>query len=150
MQNIQSKATPTHSFEIFLAAAGAFVSLLLSVRAGQVVSLSQPMWPLPGLYLIETAGVSFIALLGIVRGGSLGASVAWSIVGLLLAFAAMGAWSIGLLFLPVALIFALAANLSDRRQGLSVMRHIGLSVLAGMAQIILMFTVVRLMQPIIF
>ncbi len=103
------------------------------------------MWPLPGLYLVEMVALSAIAMFGIVRDISLGGIVTWVVVGVFFAFVVMGAWSIGFLFLPVALIFAVTALLSDRRQ--SIVMHLGASVIAGIAQVTLMFIAIRLIYP---
>ena len=51
--------------EQFLAVVGAAACLLISARIGQVVSGTQPIWPLPGLYLVEINIVSVLGLFGV-------------------------------------------------------------------------------------
>lgn len=105
------------------------------------------MWPLPGLYLLEMVGLSLAAMLSTLRGVALSGTVTWIVVGVLCAFVVMGAWFIGLLYLPVAVIFAITAILMDRRQKQNSVRHIGLAVLAGVVQVAWMLIAIRLLYP---
>ena len=136
--------------EQFLAVVGVATCLLISARMGQVVSEMQPVWPLPGLYLVEMNIVSLLGLFGVVGNSSgrfsLRVGLTWAAAGILLAFAIMGAWSIGLFFLPVVLIFAVTAILSNRRQGQNMLLYVGISILAAMAQVALMWVVIRIVN----
>lgn len=139
------------SLEQFLAVVGGAACLLISARIGQVVSATQPVWPLPGLYLVEMSIVSVLGMFGVLGYSSGRFSVwialTWAAVGILLAFVLMGAWSIGLFFSPVVLIFAVAAILSDRRQGRNILLHAGISLLAAMAQVVLMLAAIQILYP---
>ena len=137
--------------EQFLAVVGAAACLLITARIGQVVGGMQPMWPLPGLYLVEMSIVSVLGMFGIL-GNSLGRSslrigLTWAAVGILLAFVIMGAWSIGPFFSPVVLIFAIAAILSNRRQGQKIFLYMGIGLLAAIAQAALMLAAIRILYP---
>lgn len=72
----------------------------------------------------------------------------WVAVGVLLGFVVMGAFSIvGLLFVPVALVFMIAAILADHRRRRNLIVHLGIGVLVAMIQVALMFAVIRLLYP---
>jgi len=133
--------------ERFLAAIGVVVCLIVSVRVWQVVSDQQPMWPLPGPYVIEMIAVSCIGLLGIVRDDQFGAMMAWISAGVLFAFVVMGAWSIGFLYLPVALLLVVAAVTADRRHRYRLSLHLVLVVIAAIAQVAVMLVAIRLLYP---
>ena len=137
--------------EQFLAVVGAAACLLISARIGQVVGAMQAIWPLPGLYLLEISIVSVLGLFGVLGNSSGRFSVrialTWAAVGILLAFVIMGAWSIGIFFSPVVLIFAVAAILSNRRQGQNMLLHAGISLLAAIAQVALMLAAIRILYP---
>lgn len=128
-----------------LAIVGALACLIVSIYLSQLIRSQQPLWPFPGLYLVEVAVVSLIAMVNIIQGNKPGRWVTWAVVGVLLAFVIMGSLSIGFYFLPIALIFAIAAIILDRRQGQSLLTHLGICVIAGLAQIVLMLTIIRLL-----
>ena len=151
MQGTTRSTTTTRPLEQFLAIVGTAVCLIVCARIWQVLSGAQPMWPLPGLYLLEMIVVSLIGMLGILTGDSeqstLAGSLAWAAAGALTAFVAMGAWSIGFLFLPVALIFMITAILADRRRRRNLVVHLGVGVMAAIAQVALMLAAIRLIYP---
>ncbi len=137
--------------EQFLAVVGAAACLLISARIGQAVGAMQAIWPLPGLYLVEMNIVSVLGLFGVL-GNSSGRSslrigLTYAAVGILLAFVLLGAWSIGPFFLPVVLIFAVAAILSSRKQGQNIFLHMGIGFLAAVAQVALMLAAIQVLYP---
>jgi asparagine N-glycosylation enzyme membrane subunit Stt3 len=71
--------------------------------------------------------------------------LAWAVVGILFAFVVMGAWSVGFLFIPVTVLFAIVAILSDRRHGHNLIVHLGISPAAALAQATLMLVVIHLL-----
>jgi hypothetical protein len=95
--------------------------------------------------LVEVVVVSLIAMVNIIQGNILGRWVTWAVVGVLLAFVVMGSLSIGFCFLPIALIFTITAISLDRREWQSIVRHLGICIIAGLAQIVLMLIVIRLL-----
>jgi hypothetical protein len=144
--------TKTHNFKIdslerVLAIAAVVVCLFLCVRVWQVFGPQQPMWPLPAFYLIETAAISLVALSGIFRGDAFGNLVAWAVVGALLGFAILGGFTIGLFYLPVAAFLSLAALWLDRQAWGRVPLHLGIALVAAVAQAALMLAVIQLMFP---
>jgi hypothetical protein len=133
--------------ERFLAVIGVVVCLIVSVRVWQVVSAQQTMWPLPGSYVIEMIAVSCIGLLGIVRDDQFGAIMAWMSAGVTFAFVVLGAWSIGFLYLPAALLLVAAAVTADRRHRYRLSPHLVLIVIAAVAQVAVMLIAIRLLYP---
>ena len=146
-----SHATTTRALERFLAVVATGVCLIVCVRIWQVLNGQQPIWPLPGLYLLEMVVVSLIGLFGIFTWDSeqsaLAGALTWAAVGVFTAFVVMGAWSIGFLFIPVALIFLIAAILGDRGQRRNLIVHLGVYAIAAIAQAGLMFAVIRVVYP---
>ena len=157
MQGIIPHTKTTRSYERLLAVVGAIVCVITCVRIWQVLQSDyspggpQPIWPLPGLYLLEMIAMGIIGAFSVVNGNaersSAWGAVTWAVVGVLAAFVVMGAWSIGLLFSPAVLIFTLVAILSDRRRSQSFILHLGLCVMAGLAQVAVMFAAIRLLYP---
>jgi hypothetical protein len=125
------------------------ICLIVSALVWQVFSAQQPMWPLPDLYLLEMLAASVVGTWGIwsneSRQSLLRGIVIWIVIGVLLGFVIMGAWSVGFLFAPVALLFVIAATLSERRQGHSLLIHLGVGLAAALAQTILMLAIIRLL-----
>ena len=103
------------------------------------------MWPLPALYLLEMLAASILGVWDTWSSETRqhGAIVTWVVTGILLAFVIIGAWSVGFLFIPVAGLLAGAAVLSDRRQGRSLVVHLGVGLGAALAQAALMLGVIR-------
>jgi hypothetical protein len=142
---MKSTIMTIHSLERFLAIVGAVACLIISIYLGQLIRSQQPLWPLPGLYLVEVAGVSLIAMVNIIQGNTLGRWVTWVVVGVLSAFVVMGRLSIGFCFLPIAFIFTITAISLDRRRWQSLVIHLGICIIAGLAQTVLMLTIIRLL-----
>jgi hypothetical protein len=135
----------TRSLERFLAIVGVAVCAIISALIWQSVSAYQPMWPLPALYLLEMVALSFAAALGNARDSAAGGMVAWGTIGAVLAFVVMGAWSVGFLFIPVAVLLAIAGILRDRRQRLNMAIHLGICAAAAIAQAALMLAAIRVL-----
>jgi hypothetical protein len=144
----QPEVTTSRNMDRFLAVIGAGVCIITTARVWQVVDISQTVWPLPGAYLIELVGLSLVALWGAtVPARGVGSPVVWAAVGVFFAFAAMGAWSIGFLYLPVGVVFGVVALLMDRPDFRNLSAHLVVCVAAAGAQVYLMFGVIRLLSP---
>ncbi len=148
---MESEKATTHTLERLLAIAGAAASVIIAIRVWQAVSDQQSMWPLPGLYLIKMVAASFIGAWGILKIDSERATLAggltWAAIGVWAAFGVMGAWSIGFVFLPVALIFFSAAILANRRRRQNLSVYLSVGALAALAQAALMLALIRLLYP---
>ncbi len=147
MQDISPHKPSTRKLERLLAVIGTAICLIVSAGIWVVFSAQQPMWPLPDLYLLEMFVASILGTWGIwsteSRLSPLRGILIWVVVGVLFAFVIIGAWSIGFLFTPVAGLFAIAAILSDLRQGHNLVVHLGVGLAAALAQAALMLAVIR-------
>ena len=103
------------------------------------------MWPLPGLYFVEVPAVSLAAAVGWNLDLSWARLVTWAALGIVLAFSILGAFSVGMLYLPIALVLAVAVVSWDLRNGRRIAPHIGICLGAALAQAALMLLAVRLL-----
>ncbi len=147
MQNPRRDLPTTGPLERLLAVAGAVIGIIVSIRIGWILRGQQPIWPLPGLYLVELAALSATGALGSFRETSVGVTTVWVVAGAFLGFAVMGAWFVGPAYSPVALMFVLAAILANRRQGRSMAPQAALGLVATIVQAALMLATVRLLNP---
>ncbi len=131
-----------------LCAAGGLYALYYLYSAGP--SLQQHIWPLPGGYLMEMNILGVIGLAGVVldreRSSPRWGKLSWAVAGALGAMAVLGAWSIGWLYAPAAAAFAGAGVVADRRRGRSVVRNLGLVVLAAVVQAGVMVTAIFILR----
>jgi hypothetical protein len=105
------------------------------------------MWPLPGLYFIEMPALSLAAAVGWNLHFSWAGVLTWASLGILLAFCILGAFSVGTLYLPVALLLAAAVISSDLREAKPMPVHLGICLGAAIAQAACMLLAVRLLYP---
>ena len=133
--------------ERFLAILGAVVCLIITILFWLSVSAYQTMWPLPGLYFIEMVALSIISAFIFVRGDPRDQFITWGAAGVITAFSILGALSVGFFYLPVALIFAVISVTSAVRNKKRITAYLGIFLIAGIAQLALMFAVVRLHNP---
>jgi hypothetical protein len=139
--------TTIHPIERFLAILGAIVCLIITIPIWWSISAQQTMWPLPGLYLIEMVALSIISTFAFFRGDPRDKFITWGAIGIIGAFSMVGAFSVGFFYLPVALIFAIISVTSDVRNKQHILAHLGICLIAGIAQGILMFAIIRLLYP---
>ena len=121
--------------------------VILRPSFGQSVSQQQEMWPLPALYFLEVIAASLVGLWGIFQDDAPGSLLAWAVAGALVGFAFMGAWSVGFFYLPVAGLLGLAALWQDRQDWRRLPLHLGLALLAAVAQAALMLALIRVLYP---
>ena len=134
----------TRPFERILAIAGLIACLIVTVIIWGSISANQGMWPLPGLYFIEMAALSMVcAFIAFGNGNPRGQFILWGSVGIFLAFSILGAMSVGFFYLPVALIFGVLAILSDIRNKQPIVVHLGVCLIAGIVQVLLMLAAIR-------
>jgi hypothetical protein len=105
--------------ERLLATAALLICLVVDVLVWQQISQQQPIWPLPGLYLVEVflfcaAGAYAIYLASLNEGWIVW--LAWVASGVVLGLALVSAWSIGFLYLPVWAVLLAAGVISARHQ----------------------------------
>jgi hypothetical protein len=129
-----------------LAIAGTLLCLALTAILWVSIGAHQSIWPLPALYFIEMAAFSVIcALLVFMDGGPAGQFILWGAVGLFTGFSILGAWSVGFFYLPVAILFGVIAIRSDLKKKQPIAAHLGVGLLAGIVQVVLMLTVIHLL-----
>jgi hypothetical protein len=137
MDDASPRNTAVPWIERILAAAAVLICLADDVFVWQEISLQQPVWPLPGLYLVEIWLVSVAGAYGIYR-ASLDDGrffwLAWGASGMVLGFALVSAWSIGLFFLPVWALLLAAGVISARRRRTPVLGLFTLSLVAALLQ----------------
>ena len=144
---ITRKTTMTSSLERFLAILGAVVCLIVTILFWLSVRAYQSMWPLPALYFIEMVALSIISAFLFVRGDPRDKFIIWGAAGVISAFSILGASSVGLFYLPIALLFALISGTSDVRNNQPIRAHLAIFMIAGVAQSALMFAAIRLLDP---
>ena len=105
------------------------------------------MWPLPSLYFIELVAISITSAFIFVRGDARDQFITWGATGVISAFSILGAASVGFFYLPVALIFAVISVTSTVRNKQRMTAHLGIFLIAGIAQMALMFAAIRLLDP---
>lgn len=145
MQTPLRRAPATNRLDLFLAILGGATCLILTIAVWRVVSSYQGMWPLPALYLLEMSAVAIVAAWMVAHNGHAAVLAAWAAAGILFAFSIVGAWSVGLFYLPVAIIFSVVALISDARTRHPVAQHLGFFLLAAIAQAAIMFGAIRLL-----
>jgi len=130
--------------ERILAILAAVVCLTITLVLWFSISAYQSMWPLPGLYFIEMVSVSFISTFILVRGDPRGSLITWSATGVISAFSILGAFSVGFFYFPVALMFGVISLIWDVRNKQQFMAHLGIFLIAGIVQSVLMLSAIWL------
>ncbi len=145
------KAQPTGPtirllLERILAVLAAAACLFLSIGLWRTISANQAMWPLPGLYFVELPALGILSALLFLRDYRFSATVGWIVSGIYVAFVLLGAFSIGLFYLPIAIMFMMVAVLATVRLEHSILRGLGALLLGALAQAILIGIGLRLLQ----
>jgi hypothetical protein len=144
---VTRQTTINSPLERFLAILAAVICLIITILFWWSVSAYQPMWPLPGLYFIEMVALSIISAFIFVSGDARDQFITWGTAGVISAFSILGALSVGFFYLPVALIFAVISVTSTVRNKQRITAHLGIFLIAGIAQMALMFAAIRLLDP---
>jgi hypothetical protein len=133
-------------FSLLLERLLVIVGIAICLGVAAVIGSQQPpLWPVPGLYLIEFILITIGGAVNqLVKTGTVTISksfrwlsskaIRWIIVGMLLPFVIFGGFSIGLFLLPAMLAFLLAGILSDWRLSTKVIGHIGVAVMSAVIQ----------------
>jgi hypothetical protein len=139
--------TITSPLERLLAILGAVVCLVITILFWQSVSAYQNMWPLPGLYFIEMVALSSLSAFFFIRGDPRDKFIIWGAAGVICAFSILAALSVGFYYLPVAIILVVNSVTSDVRNKHHLPAQLGIFLIAGIAQLALMFAAIRLLDP---
>jgi hypothetical protein len=124
--------------ERILAILAAVVCLIMTLVFWFTISPYQSMWPLPGLYFIEMVSLSFISTFIFVLGDPRGSLMAWVAAGVIIAFLFLGALSVGFFYLPFALMFSVISLTWDVRNKQNRPARLGIFLIAGIVQLVLM------------
>ena len=127
-----------------LALMGAALCLVITILLWGGISLHQTMWPAPGLYFIEIVAVCVAAAGLLLSGGAPGRAAVWVSAGIVMAFSLLAAFSVGLFYFPVGLVFIIAGLAADRRAGQPMLGHVGLFFAAGITQAALILAIAYL------
>jgi hypothetical protein len=141
----QHKKSPlaASTLEKILAALAAAACVIISIFLWWSLRTQQPIWPLPGLYFIESACLSLLSAGLFIRGRDMDRIITWLASGILLGFAMLGILSVGFFYMPVALVFIGLSIFSDIRHERQLLLHLLLCLMGGIAQMALMFAVIR-------
>src|SRR5512140_135661 len=145
MQTPAPKPRLFHSFERVLVVLAAVACVMLTIGVWRSVSGTQSMWPLPGLYFVELPVAAIATALAFLRDDESSVMIAWVSAGIFLAFAVLGAFSVGLFYLPVSLMFLMLAVLATVRQDRSFLQGLLAFAIAASAQAFLMFVFINLL-----
>ncbi len=125
-----------------LAAAGALVCLVTTYIVWRGIAQNQSMWPLPGLYLLETDILATLPLAGMLGRLAFKNNLAWACAGALTGFCLLGAWSVGFFYLPVALLLALSGLAAGLAEHKNLLPGLVFFLAASAVQAALMLTVI--------
>ncbi len=123
----------------------ATASVLLTIDIWRSVGGSRSMWPLPGLYFVELPAAGIVTAWTFLRGDPSSAMTGWISAGIYVAFSVLGAFSVGLFYLPIAVMLIMVAVLASLRQGLSFLRCLGGFLAAALGQALIMFLFINLL-----
>jgi hypothetical protein len=97
----------------------------------------RPLFPLPGLYILEIIILGILGLTGLLLVESRSPfwrAVPWAVGGVLLAFVILGGFSIGFFLIPATLAFLLTGYLLNRIEGGRLSKYIGLFLITAILQ----------------
>jgi hypothetical protein len=136
------------SDRIVLVARGlAVVAAINCVVVPLFFAQQRPLFPFPGLYLIEIAVLGILGLTGLLLvepNSPFWRGVPWAAAGVLLAFVILGGFSIGFFLIPATAAFLLAGFLMNWIERGLVVPYIGLFLIAAVLQVTLMLIAVEL------
>jgi hypothetical protein len=120
--------------ERFVALLGGAICMALAAVIWRGVSTSQDTWPFPALYFVELMALGVVVAAAYLRSSESRALIAWAAAGAVAAFSVLGAWTVGLLFLPAAVAIAAAALLTDAHNQGRLGAHVGIFAVAALIQ----------------
>ena len=135
----------TTSGERTIAILGAALCLLLTWRIWSLVAAAQDIWLLPALYFIELTAFSLVCAFLYAVSSPSRHILTWATVGVLTAFSLLGAWTVGLYYVPVAGLFLILAAGDDLRRGGKLWMHAGIGMIAAVAEASVILLLARFM-----
>lgn len=119
----------------------AIVAAINCVMIPLFFAQQRPLFPFPGLYLIEIAVSGILGLTGLLLVepySPFWRAVSWPAAGVLLAFVILGGFSIGFYLIPATAAFLLAGFLLNGIKGGPIFKYLGLFLIAAALQATLM------------
>jgi len=99
------------------------------------VALQQPVWLFPGLYFLELLLLSGVALLSVFQSWPRRMHIVAVTAGVTTSFAVMGLFSIGLFYVPLALLLLIGSLFSWRSSRQSLLTLFSVYIMGGAVQI---------------
>ncbi len=137
--------TAARTFERILAVAAAAVSTFLTIVVWGSVSGQQSLWPLPGLYFVELPAAAIVVAVAYLREHPARALLAWVSAGIYLTFSVLGAFTVGLFYVPIAIMLIMLAVLGTSQPQPGFLQGVLALVIAAVAQAALMFLFIDLL-----
>jgi hypothetical protein len=147
MNTQKPKQPVVTTLERVLATLAASACLFITIAVWRSVSATQSMWPLPGFYFIEIPLVSVLAALAFLFALPSAPRIAWVTAGICGAFAFLAMFTVGLLYVPIALMYLLLAVLATSRRELPFLPGLGSFLAAAVAQAAFIIFAVRVVFP---
>jgi hypothetical protein len=140
------KPPSVRGLERLLAVVAALACLFITIAIWRDVSTRQAMWPLPALYFIELPAVGIVSALAFLGGYRYTSSITWAAAGIYVAFGLLGAFSVGLCYAPIAIMFIMLAVLVMVRREERFLQSFVPFLIAAVAQAGLMLLAIRLLS----
>ena len=132
----------TGRFEIYFSFLGSVICFITTYFIWRSFIPYQSFWLLPGFYLIELflgAAICFLAFLMRYRHAS---TICWIYSGILCVFIFLASFSVGLLYVPVFLVFAMVSIFSTIRLRSILFPKLVMFLCAGLIQLALMLFII--------
>ena len=133
------------SLERVLSALAASACLFITIAVWRSVSAYQAMWPLPGLYFVELPAAAILTALGFFLRFHSAPMLAWIAAGIFGSFAFLGLFSVGLLYVPISLMYLLLGVLAVSRRGIPFLEGLLPFLVAAVVQAAFMLFAVRVL-----
>ena len=125
---------PARLIEQIVALLAAALCLGVTMIVWLSVSVHQPMWPFPAVYLLEMPILCGIVALACIYDVPAAANFTWIATGAVLAFSVMAAFTVGIFYAPVAVLLAAVGMISARRARRNTLVYAAWAVVAALAQ----------------
>ncbi len=145
MKTQSPKPPSVRSLERILAVFAALACLFITIAIWRDVSARQSMWPLPGLYFIELPAVGMVAALAFFMGRTYTSRITWTAAGIYVSFGLLAAFSVGLCYAPIAIMFIMLAVLVMVRREEPFLQSFVPFVAAAVLQAALMLIAIRVL-----
>lgn len=150
MDNPVGNQAKSSSTERILALLAAAICLILTLLVWQRIGRQQPMWPFPALYLIQLLALTVAAAAATFRHVAATGILIWVAFGAISAFSVLAGFSVGSLYVPVAVLLLIMGLQFIRRTGRHPWMFLGLvavAALAALAQVGILLAAIRILNP---